>query len=110
MVAKDIREGEVMVKVRITDYGFMASGHADYEEKGYDIVCAGVSALTQSIAISLNKYFKADVKHTKNGMVVDIDRPSDVSKILLDTLRMGLNEIEKEYPNHIQVQIKKGVF
>ena len=99
-----------MVIARITDYGFMISGHADYDEYGYDIVCAGISSLTQSIAIALNKYSKAEVKYTKSGLVVDIGKKDEISKILLDTLRMGLLEIEKEYPNHIQIQIKKGVF
>lgn len=99
-----------MVTARITDLGYMITGHANYDEYGYDIVCAGISSLTQSIAIALNKYSKAEVRHTKNGMVVDIGKKDEISKILLDTLRMGLLEIEKEYPNHIQVQIKKGVF
>lgn len=99
-----------MVTARITDYGFMISGHADYDEYGYDIVCAGISSLTQSIAIALNKYSKAEVEYTKSGLVVDIGKKDEISKILLDTLRIGLLEIENEYPNHIQVQIKKGVF
>lgn len=99
-----------MVRAEITDYGFIITGHADYDDYGHDIVCAGISALSQSIAMSLKKYCKGKVKATNGWLMVDLERPNNTSKKLLDTLRMGLLEIEKEHPKHLEVRVKKGVF
>lgn len=99
-----------MVIARIHDFGFMTEGHADYDDYGYDIVCSAISALTQTIAIALEKYCKAKVTATRGNIIVDLDERSEISHILLNTLRLGLHEIREEYPDHLQIQVKRGVF
>ena len=99
-----------MVKANITNWGFDITGHADYDDNGYDVVCAGISALSQSIALALNKHCKVNAKATNGWLTVELKEPSPDSLLLLDTLRLGLLEIEKEYPNHIQVRVQRGVF
>ena len=99
-----------MVRVNITDFGFVIDGHADYDERGYDIVCSAISALSQSVAMALKLYSRAKVFNTSGHIGVDLDERSDISNMLLNTLRMGLLEIQKEYPKHILVRTKKGVF
>ena len=36
--------------------GFIVEGHADYAEEGSDIVCAAVSALTQTALLGIIRY------------------------------------------------------
>lgn len=97
-----------MVDASITKYGYVVSGHADYDEYGYDIVCSAISALTQTIAISLKKYCKAKIEVISGGVVVELSECSYESMLLLNTLMLGLIEIQDEYPKHLKVRIQKG--
>lgn len=98
-----------MVEVNITDQGFFISGHAKYDEYGYDIVCSAISALSQSIAMAIKKHGKAKIRFTNGWANVELKEFSKETEILIDVLRMGLLEIEKEYPKHLEVRVAKGV-
>jgi hypothetical protein len=103
-------EGEDMVRAFVSEYGFDVSGHANYDEYGYDIVCSAISAITQSVAMALRKHTKAKVKSTRGWVSVEVEEPNEISNILLDVLRMGLVEIANEYPQHLEVRTKRGAF
>ena len=48
--------------------GFVAKGHSGYAKHGEDIVCAAVSALTQTAYLGLEKLVKAEMEfHIKDG-------------------------------------------
>ena len=53
-----------MINITIYDNGFEIEGHAGYAQKGSDIICAAVSALSQTCRIVLlswqgmNQYVK----------------------------------------------------
>jgi uncharacterized protein YsxB (DUF464 family) len=98
-----------MVKVYINSYGFSVQGHANYDEYGFDIVCSAISAISQSVALAIKKYGKAKVRTTSGWVSVDLEEFSKETDILIDVLRMGLLEIEKEYPKHLEVRVAKGV-
>lgn len=42
-----------MINITIYDNGFEIEGHAGYAPKGSDIICAAVSALSQTCRISI---------------------------------------------------------
>ena len=42
-----------MIAVSVRKDGIKVSGHANYGHDGYDIVCAGVTALTQTLVKSI---------------------------------------------------------
>ena len=101
---KTVREGRQFL-ISIT-------GHADYAEKGSDIVCAGVSALTIALVHTLD-----DLQD--EGKVENIMNISDgeaeiecLSMIFTDiievesafnTVLRGFRHIEKEYPKNVKV-------
>lgn len=89
-------------------WGFTVNGHADYDEYGYDIVCSAISALTQSVALALQKHCEADYIATGGNMMVHLNDSTCASDVLLDTLRIGLTAIQEEYPNHIRILNKEG--
>lgn len=99
-----------MVRAYITKYGFTVQGHANYDEYGFDIVCSAISAISQSVAITLKKYAKVKVSVSGGWVSVDLETPTKETSMLLDVLRLGLIEIEKEYPKHLQVKVARGVF
>ena len=102
--------GGQMVEARITDEGFFISGHAKYNEIGYDIVCAAISSISQATALGLKKYGKGRVYSTKGWLGFESEEVNEIQLALIDTLRLGLIEIENEYPDHLQVITKRGVF
>lgn len=81
--------------------GFSCTGHADYAEEGYDIVCAAVSVLTVNTINSIEKFtddaFQAEAK---DGMVRWKFTESPLSKeakLLMDSLVLGLEDIQENY-------------
>ena len=92
--------------------GFCAQGHTGYAPAGEDIVCAAVSALTQSTLNGLRNVLKAPV-------VFDIDEKAArleaylapeatqeqvrQAQLLLQTLLEGLQAIERSYPRNVRI-------
>ena len=79
------------------------SGHAGYSEKGTDIVCAAVSALTINTVNSLERFTTSDFTECgeKNGTItirlLNIEDPG--CRVLIQSLVSGLLDIQKEYGN-----------
>ncbi len=82
--------------------GFKVSGHADYSEKGSDVVCAAVSVLVINTINSI-EYFTSDRftmnQDEKKGLIeFHMDLPmSNNAHILLNALVLGLQGIAEEY-------------
>ena len=96
-------------------YWFECAGHAGFDEKGKDIVCAGVSALCMALEAMLDEltdegcaeevrkhaadgYFSAEA-HFPDGDTFSGERLSTV----MQTVRAGLSAIESLYPEHVQL-------
>lgn len=106
-----------MIKVTFDsqNYELMVSGHANYEEKGKDIVCAAVSILFYTLHDSLNKLDEKALKEPIEK-VVDKDysliacKPSDAFQGNVALLFwMALNGIEllaNDYPDHVSLEVK----
>lgn len=89
--------------------GFLISGHADMdtETRGYDIVCAAVSAITLTAALGLRDVLgKSGVYDSESGsLTVDIGESGDEkSDAVIETMLRGLKEIKTQYPERIQIK------
>ncbi len=90
--------------------GFRAKGHSGYAEEGYDIVCAAVSALTQTAEAGIRKVAKARVKTTLDEekallevLVTETEpQPLYAARIILRTLEEGILDIEQQYPEFVR--------
>lgn len=101
-----------MIKISLTSTGYSVMGHANQAEHGYDVVCSAVSALTQTIALALNKECNAQVKDDYGVYMVVLDGRSKngkSSRLLIQTLTKGLEKVEKEYPQHLELRIQRGL-
>ena len=88
--------------------GFAVQGHAGYAESGSDIVCAAVSVLTQNTVNSIEEFtedgFSVDVDEKEGGLYLKMETGySGKSKLLLDSLILGLQGIEEEYMDYLDV-------
>jgi len=89
-------------------FGFEASGHAGFARFGKDIVCAAISVLTTNFVNSVDELTDSEIEVSldeKTGYmdvrVKDYDR--DDVKLLFDSLRLGLKEIEKQYSKNVKL-------
>lgn len=84
--------------------GFVVSGHAEYADNGYDIVCAGVSVLVFTCINSLEKLlgFKMNTGVDEESGLISCIFEEDLSEkaaLLVDSMLIGLRDIEKDYGN-----------
>ena len=92
--------------------GYRAEGHTGYAEAGSDIVCAAVSALTQSTLNGLRSVLKApvmfDVDDQRALLEASLTPQATTAQVeqaqlLLVTLLEGLRAIERSYPRNVRI-------
>ncbi|MCD8250267.1 MAG: ribosomal-processing cysteine protease Prp [Lachnospiraceae bacterium] len=99
---------EVSVRKEKGHYrSFAINGHADYAEEGEDIVCSAVSALVINAINSIEAFTEdAFTCDCADGQIRRWEFTSDVSEkteLLMDSLLLGLKNMEKSYGKYISV-------
>ena len=95
--------------------GFHAKGHTGYAEAGEDIVCAAVSALTQTAYLGIGELVGADMRLEQKDGELRLMLEEDISEserekaqLILGTMLLGLRSIEENYSDYLKV-IKREV-
>lgn len=92
---------------------FNIAGHADYGEKGTDIVCSAVSALSYTFANGMTDVVKvpAEVKLSDGYLNLNLSHltEEDISKcqMLMETMLLGIKSMEINYGDYIRVYIEE---
>lgn len=88
-----------MIEVNITQTGLTVEGHAGYAETGKDIVCAAVSALTQTLIAGIESLTDDRISYEiKPGKVhINYKDLSERSQLLVDSFFIGISEIITAY-------------
>ena len=79
---------------------FTVEGHAGYAQKGFDIICAAVSALTVNTVNSIEAFTKDRLlAEEKNGFLTcQFEGPlSSQAALLMDSMVLGLTDIQNNY-------------
>lgn len=113
-----------MVKVKINRnskskiYGFELSGHADFSDNGDDIICSAVSILVintiNAIETFTNEEFRTDADEIEGGFIkyalplIKSGQENHDVELLLETMLLGLNNIENEYGCYIKINDEGG--
>lgn len=96
--------------------GYRANGHSGYAESGADIVCAAISALTQTTLNGLKNVLKAPVMFDQDddGAFIEAILTPEASEdqirqaqLLLVTLLEGLQAIQRGYPRNLRIIFKE---
>ena len=91
-------------KVDICGRALTVSGHAGYAEKGKDIVCAGVSAITQTLLGYLESCDIEMESSERNGYTRVVAKEFRQSVITaFEMAFIGMKLLEKKYPEHVRV-------
>ena len=94
-----------MIEVSVRKDGITVSGHAGYAETGKDIVCAGVTALTQSLISSIKGLTEDKIEYEISPGRADIHygNLSEAGKLLVDSFFIGVCMIADEFPECVRV-------
>jgi len=106
-----------MIKIKTTkkdnEYiSFEISGHAKSGPYGYDLVCAGVSAITfgaTNALFAIGEY-EPIIEQANDGGYLYVELPADLSleqmeksQTIIQTMIISLETIEREYRQFIQI-------
>jgi len=94
---------------------FEISGHALFADRGKDIVCAGVSAVSVGAINAVHELtgVTPDLEHRADGLlrcVLPEDLLPDTQEkvqLLLEGMIVSLRSIEETYGEHIKITFKK---
>nr|DAZ02715.1 MAG TPA: cysteine protease [Caudoviricetes sp.] len=94
-----------MIEVRIRPERIEISGHAGYAEPGKDIVCAGVTALTQTLIQSIENLTddKIEYRISPGKAEIEYRNLSEKSKTLVDSFFVGIRLIADEFPDYVAI-------
>lgn len=93
-------------------YEFIIKGHADYAQKGYDIICSAVSLLVLNTINSIEKFTTEKIVYNikNNGGYLKCTLPniknnvdSHDAVLLLNAMAFGLKSLKSEYSKYIKV-------
>ncbi len=94
--------------------GFDMHGHAEYSDPGKDLVCAAASALVINALNSIERFTDDETTSVADEEAGSIEfrfksRPSHDAGLLLDSMILGLEEIEasEEYEPYIDIIFKE---
>jgi len=91
--------------------GFEIRDHTGYADHGQDIVCAAISALSQTAVMGLQDVVGVDCSVEIRDAFLACHLPKAIapeswerSQIVLRTLLVGLTAIQAEYPNYLKIR------
>ncbi|MBQ6774182.1 MAG: ribosomal-processing cysteine protease Prp [Synergistaceae bacterium] len=99
-----------MIKIKFLNQeniftGIECSGHSGYSQRGSDIICAGVSALMNALALGLDNIAEIVINRSKALMRVTWPvQESERIAILTHTIKESLEAIAKDNPKYVKIQ------
>lgn len=89
--------------------GFRVKGHAEYADKGHDIVCAAVSTAVSMAANIITDGFgiDAEVSAVDDEIDLNVEAPDEHSEAVLNILVAQLGMILEEFPDTIKITISE---
>lgn len=94
-----------MIEVTVCKDEIKISGHANYAVSGSDIVCAGVTALAQTLIKSIEDLTDDKIEYEISPGRVDIKygNLSEKSRALVDSFFIGICMVAGEFPDNVRI-------
>ena len=83
-----------------------ARGHAEFADRGEDIVCAAVSGILRAARLGLEQHERLDLRAAQEPGAFRIHVPSEARDregvvAILSTARMAVEQIAARFPDHV---------
>lgn len=94
-----------LIEASVRRGGITVKGHANYAVSGSDIVCAGVTALVQTLIKSIEDLTDDKIEYEIFPGRVDIKygNLSEKSRALVDSFFIGICMIAEEFPEYVRI-------
>lgn len=94
-----------MIKVELKDNLITIKGHAGYDDKGKDIVCASVSSIVITTINGIIEIDKdaIDYSDLDNEIIIRKLKEDDIVNKLLNNMILLLESLEKDYKEYIKI-------
>lgn len=96
--------------------GFECKNHSGFAEYGKDIVCAGISCITQTAILGVQNIAKTNcnvaIDENRGYLKLEIvERDKNLqtfkdSQIILQTMLCGLEDLQRQYPKYMKLEDK----
>ena len=92
----------------VIDYrpdGLTMTGHAGFAEYGEDIVCAGISALVQTLVEAVEELTDDELQYEISAGYVDVKHEAltERAQVLFDAFLIGVEMIAESYPENVEL-------
>ncbi len=88
--------------------GFAIKGHANFDQHGYDIVCAAVSILSYTAVNTLDYYeVEFDFSDDDNEMKISLKNPNEKSEIILNDFEIGIKTLLTNYNEYVNLNYRE---
>lgn len=94
-----------MIEVSVRKDVIKISGHSGYAPMGSDIVCAGITALAQTLVKSIKDLTNDEIEYDISPGRADIKHGDlcERSRTLIDSFFIGVCMIADEFPERVRV-------
>ena len=102
-----------MIKIKIKqtekDCIIEIQGHANYAQKGQDIVCSAISTLYQTLRLSIGRISNADSfeENRIDDVICCIEDCDDTADTLITNFLIGCKAVSEAYPENIRIDATK---
>jgi len=81
--------------------------HANYAEKGQDIVCAAISAITNGTVNFLQLHYKNDCKisYRSTEIIIYLQNDNPECQLCLQLMFYQLENVAKSYPDYLKIKL-----
>jgi hypothetical protein len=100
-----------MIKVEISNkndqiYKINMIGHANYDDYGKDIVCAGASTIVTTTVNAIEMFDKKYISYEskKDNFEIVINTHNEIVDNLITNMINMLQELENDYPKNIKIR------
>lgn len=94
-----------MIEVSVREREIKVSGHAGYSVQGFDVVCAGVTALVQTLVKSVENLTEDKIEYelSLGRAEIKYGNLSERSWTLVDSFFVGICLIASEFPDNVRI-------
>lgn len=98
-----------MVVIKVTNNRLAVEGHANYAPHGEDIVCAGISALFQTLVVSLEALTDQEDGQWHyclgpGNSYIEYENGDEKQQLLIRSFILGAGLIADSYPEYVEIQ------
>lgn len=92
-----------MIQIHVDSTQIVVEGHAGFAPTGQDIVCAAVSALVQTLALSLDRLAPGETvcSMEPGSATIRYTSLSEKGRLLVCSFFVGIEAVAAAYPNNV---------